>query len=568
MSISDIFNSILIMPLKLFFEFIFHIAHLATGSPGLSIVVLSLIMNLLVLPLYRRADAIQEEQRLTELRLRDGIAHIRKTFRGDERMMILQTYYKQNHYRPTDVFRQSVSLLLEIPFFMAAYQFLSHLQILNGASYEFIRDLGVQDGLLVLGNLHINILPIVMTAVNLVSCVIFTKGHPLRTKIQLYAMALFFLFFLYDSPAGLVFYWTLNNIFSLVKTIFYKIRHPKRTLCVLMALAGAYMLGWGLCNTGFVYHTRVIVTLCIGPLLILPLVVMLLDRKLHFLSALQARQKKPASSSDPKLFLVCGLFLTLLIGLLIPTALVQSSPQEFVDSFAFVHPMRYVIQALCISGGLFLVWMEVFYHLSGKDKRHLFEKGAMVCSFAMLCCYMFFSSGNGILSNSLIYENGMSTPSVWQLLLNLTVILLLALVVFCALKSRFRKYAPALMLVMSLAVFGMGIYNTTDINHSIDEIRSQLQLSASAPDEGESEKASVPTFTLSKTGKNVVVIMLDRAYGPYMPYLLSEKPELKEMFSGFTWYKNTISFGAYTNFATPSLFGGYDYTPEMLNSDT
>lgn len=65
MSISDIFNSILIMPLKLFFEFIFHIAHLATGSPGLSIVVLSLIMNLLVLPLYRRADAIQEEQRLT-----------------------------------------------------------------------------------------------------------------------------------------------------------------------------------------------------------------------------------------------------------------------------------------------------------------------------------------------------------------------------------------------------------------------------------------------------------------------------------------------------------------------
>ena len=33
--------------------------------------------------------------------------------------------------------------------------------------------------------------------------------------MQLYTMALFFLVFLYTSPAGLVFYWTLNNLFSL-----------------------------------------------------------------------------------------------------------------------------------------------------------------------------------------------------------------------------------------------------------------------------------------------------------------------------------------------------------------
>ena len=77
-----------------------------------------------------------------------------------------------------------------------------------------------------------NILPIIMTAVNLVSCVIFTKGSLLKTKIQLYAMALFFLVFLYTSPSGLVFYWTLNNLFSLVKTIFYKLKHPGKVLAV------------------------------------------------------------------------------------------------------------------------------------------------------------------------------------------------------------------------------------------------------------------------------------------------------------------------------------------------
>ena len=41
-------------------------------------------------------------------------------------------------------------------------------------------------------------------------------------------MALFFLVFLYTSPSGLVFYWTLNNLFSLVKTIFYKLSTPER----------------------------------------------------------------------------------------------------------------------------------------------------------------------------------------------------------------------------------------------------------------------------------------------------------------------------------------------------
>jgi hypothetical protein len=116
-----------------------------------------------------------------------------------------------------------VSLLLEIPFFMAAYQFLSHLSILNGISFGPIADLGKPDGMLLIGSLTVNVLPVLMTLINVISSAIYLRGFPLKTKIQLYAMALFFLVFLYTSPAGLVFYWTLNNLFSLVKTIFYKL---------------------------------------------------------------------------------------------------------------------------------------------------------------------------------------------------------------------------------------------------------------------------------------------------------------------------------------------------------
>ena len=193
MSFLSILDTLLIGPLKLVFEVIFSIATQIIGHPGLAIIVLSLIMNILVLPLYRRADAMQEEARDVDLKLKDGVAHIKKTFSGDERMMILQTYYQQNNYSPLSALKGSVSLLLEIPFFMAAYQFLSNLSILDGVSLGPISDLGSPDGLIVLGPITLNLLPILMTLINVISSYLYLKGFPLKTKIQLYAMALFLL---------------------------------------------------------------------------------------------------------------------------------------------------------------------------------------------------------------------------------------------------------------------------------------------------------------------------------------------------------------------------------------
>ena len=81
----------------------------------------------------------------------------------------------------------------------------------------------------------------------------------------------------------------------------------------------------------------------------------------------------------------------------------------------------------------------------------------------------------------------------------------------------------------------------------------------------ESNTMEEKLFPFSKTNKNVVVFMLDRAISTFFPYILKEKPELQEQFRGFTYYPNTISFGGTTNVGTPSLFGGYEYTPEELN---
>ena len=192
MSFLEILDILLLKPLQLLFEVVYMAVNKVIDHPGLSIMMLSLFVNLLILPLYMRADAIQAEEDAVEKKLQRGVEHIKKTFHGDERMMLLQTYYRQNHYKPAYVLRSAISLFLQIPFFIAAYRFLSGLQQLSGASLGPITDLGRPDAMLQIGRVAVNILPIIMTVINLVSCVIFTKGSPLRSKIQLYIMALFF----------------------------------------------------------------------------------------------------------------------------------------------------------------------------------------------------------------------------------------------------------------------------------------------------------------------------------------------------------------------------------------
>ena len=217
MNLFDIIYTIIIGPLKLLFEVIYTLAYYMCSSPGLSIIALSLVMNFLVLPLYAKADKMQEEQNNIEKKLKRGVDHIKKTFKGDERYMMLQTYYRQNNYKPTDALKGSISLLLEVPFFMAAYAFLSNLNVLKHASFGPIVDLGAPDQMLSVFGITLNLLPILMTLINIISSYIYTKGLPAKAKVQLYVMAGLFLVLLYDSPAGLVFYWTLNNLFSLVK---------------------------------------------------------------------------------------------------------------------------------------------------------------------------------------------------------------------------------------------------------------------------------------------------------------------------------------------------------------
>lgn len=554
MSILHIIYNLVIGPLELLFEVIFSYACQMLGDPGLSIVFLSLAMNLLVLPLYKRADAMQAEERDTELRLKPWVTHIKKTFKGDERFMMLQTYYRQNHYKPTNVLKGSVSIMLQIPFFMAAYHFLSELELLNGIAFGPIKSLGSPDALLSFGGITINVLPILMTAINLVSSAIYSKGLSWKSKLQLYAMALIFLVFLYPSPAGLVFYWTLNNLFSLFKNICYRWKgfgkranFMKMGVSAALSVAGIGSLVYSLfIRPSSILATRIMMVV-LSLLLQLPLCYHLLKK----------RSKKAEiteiTARDKILFYAGCVFLTLLTGILIPSAVIEASPAEFVNLTTQKSPLLYILNSGLLAAGMFLVWFGVFYTLAKPAHKKKMGFAVWIMSVVGVVNYMFFGTDYGTLSSELKYDVGPAFATKEQIV-NLVVVAAVCVAIYFIWKKR-AELVRVIYFAAGLAVIAMSVFNVSQIQAVATETVNDLQVA-------ETESVTIP---LSKTGKNVVVIMMDRAISGYIPYMFREKPELQEKFAGFTYYPNTISFGGSTNFGSPALFGGYEYTPSEIN---
>ncbi|SNU06899.1 membrane protein insertase, YidC/Oxa1 family, C-terminal domain-containing protein [Lachnospiraceae bacterium] len=550
LNISIYLYTLLIKPLELLFEVIFYNANKVIGVPGLSIIALSLAMNFLVLPLYKRADAMQAEEREVEERLGKWVKHIKKAFKGDERFMMLQTFYRQNDYKPSYALRGSLSLLLEIPFFIAAYHFLSNLYILQGASLGPIADLGQPDGLIKIGGFSINILPILMTVINIASAMIYSKNLSLKSKIQMYGMALVFLVFLYQSPSGLAFYWTLNNIFSLLKNVFYKIKQPKKVLAVLFGIAGAALLVFVLASPAYSKRMKFFLA-TFAILLIMPLVLLILKpfEKADLGEKIRNAEK---DNSFKRIFILSGVFLCILLGLFIPSNVIAASTAEFIDVSVIHSPIRYVVYTFFLAAGYFLVWMGIFYYLADKTGKIIFALATWCVSAIFVIDFMFFKTDLGILSSFLKYEE-FSIYTKKEYLINFAAIF--GVILVCAALYKWNK-----RIVLSLLTAGV-------IAMSIMSIKNIYKISTDYKEIEELGKRSqeVPTLTLSKEGQNVVVIMMDRMCGYMIPFVIEEKPELKEKFDGFTYYYNTITFGHKTNYGTPGLYGGYEYVPTENN---
>ena len=552
--------NLIIAPIEMIVDwvFIFFYKNFMMGAIG-AVVGVSFVINFLALPIYNIADGLQASESKKQKSMEKWVRHIKKSFKGDEQFMMLSEYYRQNDYHPLYVLRSSLSILIEIPFFIAAYHYLSNNFLLSGSNFWIFSDFGAPDRLLrfTLGSrlVIINILPIIMTLINFISSAIYTKDSAFKEKVQLYVIAFIFLFLLYDSPSGLVIYWILNNLFSLIKNIVLKMKRPGRITHILVSLI---VTGFGVYIFIDKYSTRGRICYVIFTLLIyaLPLIKRLFSLLIdHFCNYEYSERTNLA------LTVTTGIGLALLAGLLLPSSVIATSPVEFSFLGDTDNPVSYVYTALTIFTGFFLFWPFCFFKMFGKNTRKLLPLVFFTTFVSSLLCVFVFKQNYGNLTITFNVEYSLKSVSLLQIILPfLAILFTLSLYIFL---SRRKKASLIVYAILSIALAELfvGVMNVNKINRSFREYESAINENKNSSSKDEDEAI----YNLTKDGKNVIVLFLDRAIGCFVPQIFEENPDIAADYTDFTYYSNVISYSNHTITGIPPILGGYEYTPEGMN---
>ena len=543
--------TIFIYPVYMFVEFILFIANNITQDHiGLSIIILSLGINLITLPIYNVAEKWQEMERIIQKRMKPKVKDIKAVFKGDEQYMILSAYYRQNNYHPLYALRSLFALFIQIPFFIAAYQLLSELPALKETSFLFLKDLSYPDKLVTIGSISLNLLPVIMTVINIAASAVYTKGLELKDKLTLYLTAFLFLILLYNSPSGLVLYWTLNNIFSLFKNIFYKIKLSKKTWFII-AIIVAVTLTIVITSTSV---KRKPIFMSIGFTALLLITPFIKKLFLYF----ESKQKKSIFDSDKKrfyIFLSAVSAFLIFIGLVIPSTTIASSPQEFANFDNFTNPLGILYYTVIQTFGIF-VWLLCLYKLFSKQIQKYFSYIAVFVLMGSLINAFIFTGNYGDINHFLVFEDSdRLLHGAKYFILNIFTLSLCILIILSFLYSKFVKFLPSILTIIVISFLTVSGFSAINIYKEYQRLqKTDLRTVIN-------NKA----YKVSKTGKNIFILMLDRSMNFFIDPIFENNALVKKEYTGFTLFKNTIAFGGGTHISSPSLFGGYEYTPDNLN---
>ncbi len=184
------------------------------GSYGFSLLILSVVNSALMLWLGSLISRYPKREALVQSLMAPKLREIRSEPDAALRHAQTTELYKRYAYHPILALRSALPLLLQLPFLFAAYHALSNLPVLQGQSFTLFQDLSKPDALLY----GINLLPILMTLVNIITALI-TPGFTVKDKLQAVAIAGLFFVLLYNAASALLIFWTMNNIIYLIKAI-------------------------------------------------------------------------------------------------------------------------------------------------------------------------------------------------------------------------------------------------------------------------------------------------------------------------------------------------------------
>lgn len=563
--------NIIVAPIERIVEwvFLFIVNKFSSLNVIYAVIFVSLVINFLALPLYNIADSIQEKERNVSKKLSKQVKRIKETFKGDEQFMMLQTYYREEGYNPLYVFRSSLSILIEIPFFIAAYHYLSHCEYLMDQSFWIFKNLGAADNLFTL-KIHnhsfaINILPIIMTLINFVSGAVYTKDAPAKEKIQLYGIALVFLALLYNSPSGLVIYWILNNLFSLGKNIVLKFKNPGKILHIILTVCiGGLALMYWVFKPGTLLWKKLFLTFVTIIFGLIPFIYKILKSTKIFESIKKSifeDSNKDKIKEEFFFFLMSCFTLWLLCGFLLPCNVISSSPQEFSFIGSTTSPITYIVSSLSFFFGFFVLWPLIVYKLFNDKTKKVMPLLFFILSISAICNVFIFKPAYGSINNTFTLND----PSVLALvpksyyLLSLLISLICLVIILLFKKIKKINY-------LSLILFSILIGEVVISSSKISYIKKDFNEYSNFKRRQDNTITNTikPVYHLSKNNKNVIVLFLDRAIGSFVPHILNQFPELNQAFSGFTYYPNSLASGNNTINGFPPITGGYEYTTDKV----
>ena len=203
---------------------------------GVAIMLLSLAVHILMTPLSRAADHVQREVNATEARLEPELSRIRKTYRGEEQAARMLALYKSEGVSPLYSLKSMLGVAIVIPVFIGAFDMLAENIHLLNTDFLWIRDLSRPDALMPLPfslpffGADLNLLPFLMSGLSVVASLLhqpLAMSEEMRRRqmrnMLLLALAFFALF--YTFPAGMVLYWSTNNLISAGKSLWFRRRY-------------------------------------------------------------------------------------------------------------------------------------------------------------------------------------------------------------------------------------------------------------------------------------------------------------------------------------------------------
>ena len=212
MSVVEILDNVLMQPLMLLWQGLF-LTLLEGVSPGFALILMGVVVNLLLLPLYFQMEQGSRAARDRRSEMDAEEARYKAHYRGRERYFYIRALHRQYGHHPIKALFTASDLFLQIVVFSTVYRYLIAVEQIQGVPFLGIADLGRPDGLL----WGVHVLPLLMTAANIASVLVYVD-EPGKRRHGL-ALAALFLALLYSSPSGLVLYWTTSSVFSWVRNV-------------------------------------------------------------------------------------------------------------------------------------------------------------------------------------------------------------------------------------------------------------------------------------------------------------------------------------------------------------